>query len=502
MRKLLKLVFILLIYVIFIFTVLNVLPGNVSASEYYLIISFVNIVVAFFIMNNNRSYEDKSTWLLMILLLPGLGLLFYWLFGLDYRYTNVSRNTFTKERLDKALQEPEYPFGFKSLLEDELDFIQLIAHLSASPIYFYNETKLLNNGDEKFPELFKDLLNAKNFIHMEYFIIKNSQVASELKEILIKKAAEGVEVRILLDAFGAMKLKKKYIRELRSHGIKVAFFNKLSYDFLRDGLNYRNHRKIVVIDSKIGYTGGINISDEYLHKDKYYGFWRDTHLKIVGDGIVALHKTFITDWYNVTKEDLLNEKYLETHSNVYNASLSGIQFIEDGPDIQRTIIKDIYFKGIMEAQKHIRIATPYLIPNTEIVQALKVASMSGVKVDILLPGKPDKRLVYCATKSYISELISAGVNIYFYRENFMHSKIMVIDDRIASLGTVNFDFRSFNLHFENTAVLYLDKTIKNIITTFEDDLRVSRKVDIEIWNNRPFYKKILQTLARLFSPLF
>lgn len=221
-----------------------------------------------------------------------------------------------------------------------------------------------------------------------------------------------------------------------------------------------------------------------------------------GDAVKSLHLVFIKDWYYTTGEDLLTKKYLTSYPIESEGIKSGIQILDDGPDNGRTILKDVFFKAIMEAQKTIRISTPYLIPDSEILKALKVAAMSGVKVQIVVPGKPDKKLVYQATKSYFGELLEAGCEIYYYGKNFMHSKVLIIDDKIASIGTTNIDFRSFHLHFENTAMLYNDPTILKMIESFEYDISVSNIIDKKEWKKRGYARRFIETFARLFSPMF
>lgn len=504
MRRLVKLLGSILIFIIIVLALVTVAPIWFGFTELISVIESLNIVVAILIFTNSRSFEDKLTWLFIVTIIPGLGLLFYLFFGLDYKYTRNARKSlrYSSKEVKDALGETKYPIGFKMLLNSELDFMTLIASISHTPIYFNNTTELLNNGDEKFPRLFEDMRNATKFIHLEYFIIKDSLITDELCEILMEKSKEGLEVRVLFDYFGAIKLSKHKIKQLKEAGVCYEVFNPFKLGVVGSSINYRNHRKIAIIDGSIGYTGGMNFSDEYNHQDKYYGFWRDTHIRVEGDGVRALHVTFIKDWYATTKESLMDEKYLFAQPYKRGVRIAGIQFIEDGPNQRETVLKNVFFKGIMEAQKTIRIATPYLIPSFDILQALKIASHSGVKVQILLPGLPDKKFVYEATKSFVEELVESGVEIYFYKKNFMHSKILVIDDKIASIGTVNFDFRSFDLHFENTAILYLDPTIRRITKEFDEDLKDSTQVDLQKWKGRSFYSKLIQLVARIFSPMF
>ncbi|MFV0498736.1 MAG: cardiolipin synthase [Bacilli bacterium] len=494
---------VILTNIIVIASIMIIVPDNIPASYIANMISIINLLAAFIILANRRSYEEKFTWILIILFLPIIGLIIYIFFGLDYALIRKNRgNTYSKKLLKDSETKTIYPKKFITDFHNEMDFIKLIDKLTSKPINFYNQTTLLDNGDKFFPKLFEELSKAKEYIHLEYFIIKNSEIANKLFDILCDKAREGVEIRAMFDYFGSLSFNSPKIKELRSLNGKIEFFNPLSIKTMLDGLNYRNHRKITIIDGKIGFTGGINISDEYNHKDEYYGFWRDSHLMIEGGAVKSLHIVFIKDWYYKTNENLLKAKYLQDYEIIPKKGYSGVQIIDDGPDSKRSVLKDVYFKAIMEAQHDIMIATPYLIPDSEILEALKISALSGVRIRVLVPGKPDKKLVYQATMSYFEELLECGCEIYFYGKNFMHSKIMVVDNHIASIGTTNIDFRSFHLHFENTAILYKDDTINDIISSFEDDINLSTKVELCTWKKRNYYKRFIETFARLFSPLF
>ncbi len=500
-RNIIQVIFALVVNILFVTLTVWLLPESISFSQVYMFITLLNMVIAFLIFANRRSFEEKMLWIIIILFIPFFGLLMYLLFGLDYNLIRIKRgHKYSEKEIRDAEEETTYPTKFISQFADELDFFELIDTLAHKPIRFNNRTELLDNGDEFFPRLFKEIENAKEYIHLQYFIIKDGDITNELVQLLCKKAKEGVEVRALFDYFGALSFKG--VKELNSAGVITRLFNPLSTKIILDGLNYRNHRKITVIDGKIGFTGGINIGDEYNHKDKYYGFWRDSHLLIEGDAVKSLHLVFIKDWYYTTNENLLVPKYLKCYPIDSEGIKSGVQIIDDGPDTYRTILKDIFFKAIMEARKQIRISTPYLIPGSELLKALKVAAMSGVKIQILVPGKPDKKLVYQATKSYFDELLDCGCEIYFYGKNFMHSKILIIDDNIASIGTTNIDFRSFHLHFENTAMLYNDPTIHKMVESFDHDISMSTQINYSEWKKRGYHKRVVETFARLFSPMF
>jgi cardiolipin synthase len=383
-----------------------------------------------------------------------------------------------------------------------MDFLHLIDIMTNTPVYFKTRSEILTNGDEKFQKLFEVLRGAEKFIHLEYFIIHEGEIASELKEILIDKSLAGIEVRVLYDDFGCVDMSLKYINELREAGVGIHPFNPVTLRMMNDPFNYRNHRKIVVVDGNKGFTGGINIGDEYNHKDEYYGFWRDTHVYLEGDAIRSMNLIFASDWEFTTGESLREEKYL--HAEGVNATqIGGVQIVGDGPEHDMTVIKNMFFKAICEAEERIIIQTPYLIPDYDIIKAIQIASLSGVDVKILVPGKPDKNkdFVYKATQSYFEDFLRVGCEIYTYDDHFMHSKVIIVDDKFATVGTANLDFISLNTNFEVVAVLYFNSAIKKLIEDFEEDLRHSTKVETEEWLNRPYIKRFGETLARLLSPI-
>ncbi len=502
-KRIFQILIILIVNASIFWLVIYLLPDSFKLPELYMIISGLTYVTAFLIFANRRSYEEKLTWILIILFLPVVGFLFYLLFGLDYSFIRNKRGfKYKEEDLENVESETIFSKQFLKSYESELDFINLIDKLTFKPINFHTRTLLLNNGDEFFPKLFEELEKASDYIHLEYFIIKNGDIASKLEEVLVRKSLEGVEVRVLFDYMGSISYSSASIEKMREAGVQFKFFNPISFKLFLDGLNYRNHRKITVIDGKVGFTGGLNIGDEYNHQDKKFGFWRDAHIMLEGDAVRSLHIVFMKDWYYVTGENLMFGKYLTTYKSDVDGGCYGVQVIDDGPDIDRTILKDTFFKAINNAKKSLRIVTPYFIPDSEIIQAIKVAALSGVDVSIIVPGKPDKQMVYNATKSYFEDLLQSGCKIYTYGKNFIHSKILIVDDLVASIGTTNFDFRSFHLHFENTVLLYGGPTIDALIKSFNDDIAVSNELTYEKWSKRSYRKRFSESFARLFSPLF
>ncbi len=502
MKRSQVLIILFLFLIIFLFNVNNYVSNRYNILVYILVNGF-SIITSLGIMLGNKKLESKIAWIIFVLCVPIVGVLFYFILGIEYnRFKKFDPKSDIDQIINKELEDNlEESKQFIKEVGDRKNLIQFIERVGHFPLTFETKTEILNNGPEKFERLKQELKKAKQFIHLEYFILKEGSLLTEITEILKQKVKEGVKVKILYDDFGCVDLSNHYLEELHQSGIETACFNKIDFRLFRPSVNYRNHRKIVVIDNKVAFTGGINIGDEYIHKDSYYGFWRDTHILLEGNAAREMNSIFIRDWYHTTNELLLEPMYKEYHP--VNNKNSAVQVVADGPDNELEIIRDGFFKMITLAKKRIWLTTPYLIPNSELITALRVASMSGVDVRILVPGKHDKgkKIIYRATQAYFSELLEAGVNIYTYSNLFMHSKILIIDDDLASIGTVNFDYRSFGLHFEDTVILYKDPSIETLIQNYQEDLLVSKPVIFEEWKKRKKLQKMEESLVRIFSPL-
>lgn len=502
MKRSQVLIILLLFFIVLIGYFHKYLSGGYNTLALF-IVNMISFITGITIMFGHKKIESKIAWTMFVLFVPVVGFLFYVILGIEYnRFTKFDKKiSFVPDIEQEMKKDKDKVTEMLRRLGSKRDIMTMVYHMSKSPVCLDTKTEILTNGDEKFERLLKELKKATSFIHLEYFILKEGKVFDSIKEILIEKAQKGVEVRILYDDFGSVDLSKELLLELHRYGIKTACFNKIDFKLLRPSVNYRNHRKIVVIDNKVAFTGGINIGDEYVHMDPYYGFWRDTHIVLEGRAVNQLHLVFIKDWYHTTNELLLNEKYLMEY-RVSNQE-SAVQVVSDGPDNTLELIHSTFFKMINEANERVWIVTPYLVLDTQLVTALKIAALSGIDVRIIVPGRHDKGkyIIYKATESYFSELLEAGVKIYCYNNQFIHSKVLIIDDDIASVGTVNFDYRSFDLHFEDTVLLYFDPSIQKLIQDYEEDLKVSTLVTWEEWKKRNIFQKSIESLVKIFSPL-
>lgn len=513
MKKTLKLLFFLLgLFVVFFIlrTFIDVaFYTDVIALDsipFLGIISVIFTISAFFIgcviFLENRNPSKTLTWLMVLGIFPVVGFFAYLLFGQNFRRKRMFQK---KALLDEQafLQYKGHEDCKERILQNHKHqelLLSLADRLGALNLSFQTETKVLTNGDETFQAILEGLQKAKHHIHMEYYIVRHDKLGTQIKDMLIQKAQEGVVVRFLYDAVGSFQLSKAYIEELNDAGVEMIPFFPVHFPILNDKINYRNHRKIVVIDGNEGFVGGLNIGDEYLGKNKYFGFWRDTHLYLRGEAVQSLQLIFLQDWFYMTGEAVLSPAYLQTKS-IEGEDLGGVQLVAGGPDSKWETIKHLYFAMIASARKSIWIATPYFIPDEDILSALKVAALAGIDVRLLMPSKPDKRTVFYASRSYFPELLDAGAKIYEYEKGFLHSKIVIVDSNLASIGTANMDMRSFHLNFEVNAFLYGTDSIRKLVQDFEDDLQVSSEIHVDRFHKRRLLMRIVESTYRLLSPL-
>ena len=383
---------------------------------------------------------------------------------------------------------------------------QLVKYLSneMSPLTAGNTARLMINGEEKFPEVIKALEEANDHIHIEYYIYENDTIGRTIEEILIRKAKQGVTVRFIYDDFGSRGIRKNIAIRLRNAGVETYPFYKISFLRMVNHLNYRNHRKIIVIDGKKAFVGGINVSDKYINEPTSVNklFWRDTHLMLEGPGVYYLQYLFICDWNFCSGNALENIKHY--FPNEHRNKPPGdkiIQIAASGPDsVTPTILYSLLY-AVYQAQEEILITTPYFIPDQSLMDALIVAALAGVSVQLLVPEKSDSKLVALAASSYYADLLAAGVKIFFYQDGFVHAKTLVVDKKLAVIGTANMDVRSFDLNFEVNAIVYDDKLAALLAKVFDADIKDATLLDRDAWSNRSISKKFLEKIARLVSPL-
>lgn len=461
-----------------------------------------SIVLIAIIILERRSPEKTIAWFLVFIVIPPLGILLYIFIGRNWKRhkLNNSFTNFAKEVVDNFINRT-HQTEFKPLLE-------LLAKNSESPVFDNNQIEVFNNGKDKFEALKEEMEKAEHHIHLEYFIVKSDQIGNEIKDILVKKSLAGVRVIFIIDKVGSYKLKHKYIKELRDAGVEVVYYTYFLAPLLRKlntQINYRNHRKIAIIDGKVGFMGGMNIGDEYLGKGKL-GFWRDTHIMVKGDFVLGLQAVFLNDYFEIKHTNGSNDIFIGEADKycprVFDKGNKIMQLVQSGPDSEYPAIMQCVLKMISMAQKSISITTPYFIPTESLQEALKVAALGGIEIRILFPGRFDHYIVYQASQTYLRELIKCGVKIYFYDKHaFIHSKVITIDGEICNVGTANMDIRSYMLNYEVNTVIYDKEITARLESDFEMDLQNSVEIGEEYFEKMPVHQKLIQSLARVFSYL-
>ena len=474
---------------------------------------FFSIAIVFF---QRRDPKSVWTWLFALNFIPVFGVLFYLLFGQDYRKSRMFRVKEVEDRLrypirgqEQAIQEYRQMKAQDSTLQDFSSLVLYNLENSGAVLTMNNELEIFTDGEKKFADLRRELRSARHHIHLQYYIIKNDQVFDSIIPILTEKVKEGVEVRGLADGMGGRFMPERRWRELKAAGVKVAVFFPPVLRRLQLRVNYRNHRKIVVIDGRLGYVGGFNIGKEYISRDPRFGYWRDTHLKIRGDAALGLQIRFALDWNYAAHENLfLRSEFFGSSegSGIEEAAgggagQTGIQIISSGPDTRTRTIRDNYLELFHKAKDHIYIQTPYFVPDDAILSALRIAASSGVDVRLMIPCKPDHPFVYWATYSYAGDLIQAGGRCFVYENGFLHAKGITVDGLASCCGTANMDIRSFELNFEVNAVIYDEAATRQLEQAFLDDLPHCREITPEDYRNRSLVIRGKEQFCRLLSPL-
>ncbi|AZI33543.1 cardiolipin synthase [Kaistella carnis] len=474
-------------------------------AEILYVILIIAVMVR--IIYDTQTVTKTLAYLLLVVFLPFVGIFIYFSFGINYRKNKLYSKKIIEDHHQEELVLEKLDLYNRKNLEatKENAFVGLtnmIYQTDRSPLTTNNKAELLINGEEKFPAVLEALRNATHHIHIEYYIYEDDEIGRAIEEIMIEKAKEGIEVRFIYDDFGSASIRKSLVKRLRNNGVKAFPFYKIKFIKLASRLNYRNHRKIIVIDGRISFVGGINISDKYSNAatgNKLY--WRDTHLKIEGDSTAILQHIFIGDWnYCAGKKLKITDQYFPKIGEL-DGETQNIQIVSSGPDSDRPSIYYAIIKAIQSAKKEIFLTSPYFIPGETIIDSIKMAALSGVEVKLLVPGISDSYLVNAAAKSYYTQLLKAGVQIYLYKKGFLHAKTMVADRALAIVGTANLDYRSFDLNFEVNAVVYDDQLAEELALNFENDLLHSEKIDIQSWLNRPKYIQLIEKIVRLISPM-
>lgn len=467
------------------------------------------ILVCIRIIYDTESAAKTYAFLLMAIFVPVAGMLFYFFFGVNYRKRRrYNKKLLSDEERLQSLNNRILQDTIRNLkmhareVGDGAGLVQMLLNETYSPLTFGNSVTLLTNGEEKFPQVIRAMEEAVHHIHLEYYIYEDDTIGNAIKDLLIRKVKEGVRVRLIYDDFGSHSIRRRVVKELKNAGVEAYPFHHIRLWFFANRLNYRNHRKIIIIDGKCGFVGGINISDRYLNPaaGKEGPFWRDTHVRIDGPGILYLQHIFLCDWIYCSRQSIHPEIEYFNRAEVH-AENTGVQIAASGPDSPVATIQLSFLKAISLARHEILITTPYFIPGESIMDAIRVAALGGVNVKLLVPGESDSRLVNAAARSYYTDLLDTGVEIYLYNKGFIHAKTLVVDSSIAMVGTANMDNRSFELNFEVNAIVYSTTFAREVRSAFFSDLQEATRIEPADWENRPLIRRLPERIARLLSPL-
>ncbi|WHY86138.1 cardiolipin synthase [Neobacillus novalis] len=466
---------------------------TVLSLGFYIVIILFTV---FSLMLENRTAQNTLLWIYILLFLPIVGYIIYVCSGQLFLKGYLFKSKRIKDReVFETLSWKKQTADLSQFNDHQRNFAHYLDRVTTTTANSKTKTKILKNGEETFREIKRELKEAKNFIHMEYYIFRDDRLGSEIIEILIEKVQEGVEVRLMYDAVGSLTLSGAAIKRMKDAGIKVHPFLPIKSAFFNQKFNFRNHRKIIVIDGKVGFVGGLNIGDEYLGEDEAIGFWCDTHVVLEGEAVQTLNTIFLLDWRYVCGEMLVkDERYMKP---IPTAGDGMVHVVATGPETER--MSDHYYAMITCATKSIWIASPYFVPNQAIRTALRIAAHKGVQIRIMLPEINDGFLTQYATRSYLPELLRSGVEVYAYQKGFLHKKIIIIDSDLATIGTANMDMRSFRLNFEVNLFLTGTDSIQDLVAHYQEDLDDCLRIRPVEFYKRGMTEKAKESFARLFS---
>lgn len=455
------------------------------------IASIVSVIVV--ILSENRNPVKSLAWVTVLLVVPGIGLILYFFFGRSIQKKRIiSRKN--QRRLKRREAWGAQRGGTRmSLTPTSVQQIKLGTALTGAMFYEGNDITCYNNGSEKMEALLADIEKAKNYVLIEYYIIADDEIGKRFRDALLRAAKRGVKIRLIYDHVGSFGAKRAFWQSMKDAGIEVYPFFKVVFPLLGTRINWRNHRKIVVIDGHTGYIGGMNIADRYLKPR-----WRDLHLRVTGPAVSAMQYNFAVDW-NFMGQPLIEEwgkaRFIEKEEPV------GIQMITSGPTGHWPNLAMVFQKAIANARRRVYVMTPYFLPDESLLRTLQTAALSHVDVRIIIPFRPDSVIMRHASFSYITPCIRSGIKVFLYMEGMLHSKAVIIDDDLVTIGSTNFDFRSFEHNFEANLFIYSREFNEKMVEEFRDACSHSKKVDPAKWKQRPLKARVVESLVRLLAPV-
>ena len=467
----------------------------------------VNLIVIFIVIFiERRSPSATLAWIMVLTFIPVVGILFYLVFNQNLARSKINRlsdyeDYYVSESLKQQIKEMET--GSYSFSNERVRHWKHLIHLNHvyGRAYYTqnNKIQLLTDGRQMFDLFMEDLRQARKSINIEYFIIKRDHTGLELIRLLTEKAKEGLEIRLLIDTLGSRQINNRVLKDYIAAGGKVGYFFKPKLRIFGLRFNYRNHRKIAVIDGQIGYTGGYNIGHEYLGEKKKFGYWRDTHVRVTGDSVADLNARFVLDWRFTTKEEL--PVIAVPFSEGGEEGTLGVQIVSSGPESEAEEITSAFLRMITYAEKNVYIQTPYFVPDVSMVESLKMAALSGVDVRIMIPRMPDHIFVYWATYSYVGDLLRSGARVFIYDHGFLHSKTMVVDGEVSTIGSANFDNRSFRLNFETNAFVFDTDFAAEMENVFEQDTKQGHELTLKDYEKRSLVIRFKEAISRLLADI-
>lgn len=467
---------------------------SIGLTIVYFIIIFFCVVV---VVTENKNPIRAISWTLALLFLPVAGMVFYLFFGRGLKGKALVSNRVRRRLLSKS-RASQHNFSYIGLDSSQIQKIKLAHNLCHAHLDLHNSIEFFTDGKSKFQKFEQDIINARKFIYIQYYIFNDDKLGNHILELLAGKANEGVDVKVLYDHVGSFSTPNRFFKKMRSLGIDAHPFFRVTFRKLANRINWRNHRKIAVIDGKIGYIGGMNIADRYVDGAADGKIWRDTHLRVRGPIIESMLFSFYMDWNFLRPK---NEVQTEIPSEYESAGEIPMQLVTSGPTDKWNNLVLCFQNAIASATRRIYIQTPYFLPTDALLKALQGAALSGVDVRVMIPERTDSKMLGYGSRSYIDDCLRAGIKIYMYLPGMLHAKTMVVDDDFATAGSVNFDFRSFENNFEANLMIYSPEVNRRMRDIFFEDLAKCRKITKTQWKHRPLHMKLIEPLVRLMAPI-
>lgn len=474
----------------------NLLASQIATVAFDIVYFGAIIGTIVVVVLDNRNPVKTMAWILILMFLPIVGLFFYFFFGRSQRRERV----IGKKSYDRLLKKPMAEYlaqDFSTLPEGYNRLIHLFRHTNQALPFEGNRVAIFTGGYSKLQALLRELQKAQRHIHIEYYIIEDDAIGRLIRDVLIEKVREGVEVRVIYDDVGCWHVPHRFFEEMRNAGIEVRSFLKVRFPLFTSKVNYRNHRKIVVIDGRVGFVGGMNLAERYM-RGFSWGIWRDTHILLEGKAVHGLQTAFLLDWYFVDRTLITAARYFP---RIESCGSSLVQIVTSEPIGPWKEIMQGLTMAILGAKKYFYMQTPYFLPTEQILAAMQVAALSGVDVRLMLPERADNRITHLGSHSYLADVLRAGVKVYFYQKGFLHSKLMVSDDMLSTVGSTNVDFRSFEHNFEVNAFMYGMETALQMKEIFMEDQRECTQLFLKNWVKRSWRRKAMESVVRLLAPL-